>query len=141
MKFRGHFQQLLVKAIINVLESLIEHRTNPLLTQEYSTILTIAKDADTKKLFWPEVLGNPTAAPSLLTLVIPNRHSGSNLLAMILYSHRERFREKDISTFGSILAQFEKPSDIDPSTFFGFCQKIRSTMPDPSPKPTTRHSA
>ncbi len=60
LKCRGHFQQLLVKAIINVLESLIEHHTSPLLTQECSTILTIAKEADTKKLFWPEVFSDPT---------------------------------------------------------------------------------
>ena len=78
-------------------------------------------DADAKKLFWPEVFGYPTAASSLLTLVIPNLHSGSNLLAMIVYPHRDRFREKDISTLGSILAQFEMLYDIDPSTFFVHC--------------------
>jgi hypothetical protein len=134
LKCRGNFQQLLAKTIINVLESLIEHRTNPLLTQEYSTILTISKDADTKKLFWPEVFGDPTPASSLLTLVIPNLHSGANLLAMILYSHRDRFRDKDISTLGSILAQFEMLSNVDPSTFFVHCQKIRNTMPEPFPE-------
>jgi hypothetical protein len=31
-------------------------------------------DADTKKLFWPEVFGHPTAASLLLALVIPNVH-------------------------------------------------------------------
>ncbi len=87
-------------------------------------------DADTTKLFWPEVFGYPTAASSLLTLVIPNVHSGTNLLTMIVYPHRDRFREKDISTLGSILAQF----NMDPSTFFVHCQSVRNTMLEPFPK-------
>ena len=46
-------------------------------------------DADAKKLFWLEIFDYPTAASSLLTLVIPNVHSGTNLLSMIVYPHHD----------------------------------------------------
>jgi hypothetical protein len=87
-------------------------------------------DADTTELFWPEAFGYPTAAFLLLILVIPNVHSGTNLLSMIVYPRRDRFREKDISTLGSILVQF----DMDPSTFFVHCQNARNTMLETFPK-------
>lgn len=87
-------------------------------------------DADAKKLFWLEVFGYPTAASLLLTLVIPNVHSGTNLLSMIVYPHHDRFREKDIPTLGSILSQF----DMDPSTLFVHCQNVRNTMLEPFPQ-------
>jgi hypothetical protein len=87
-------------------------------------------DADAKKLFWLDVFGYPTAASLLLTLVIPNVHPGTNLLAMIVYPHHDRFREKDIPTLGSKLSQF----DMDPSTLFVHCQNVRNTMLEPFPK-------
>ena len=58
-----------------------------------------------------------------MTLIIPNLHSGANLLAMILYSHRNRFLDKDVPTLGTSL-----------STFFANCQKLRETLAEPSPE-------
>ena len=133
LKCRSHFQQTLVKAIIIALESLVENRTNPSLTQEYSTLVTLAKEADTKKLYWAEVFGSPSPTSSLMTLVVPNLHAGSNLIALILFTHRDRFRDKDIPQLGEALSQLVMPADMDPSTFFVQCQKLRESLGEPAP--------
>ena len=66
--------------------------------------------------------------------MISDLHSGANLLAMILFSHRDRFRDKDNLTLGEILAQLKMPYNMAPSTFFVNCQKLRKTMPEPFPE-------
>jgi hypothetical protein len=134
LKIRSHFQQLVVKAAVIVLESSIAQRTNPSFIQEYSTILTDAKEADTKKLYSPELFGTTTAISSLLTLVTPNLHAGSNLLARILFTHRDRFRVMDVSLLGGMLAQVVLLPGEDPSSCFVRLQALRRSLPEPNPE-------
>jgi hypothetical protein len=89
------------------------------------------------KLYTPEVFGEPTPACLLLTLVIPNLHSGGNLLAMIIYSHRDRFREKDVPALGEALSQLNMPSYM----VLLIARSYATQWPSLRPKATTRHSA
>jgi hypothetical protein len=134
LKTRSHFQQLMIKAAMIVLDSFITQRINPSFTQEYSTILTDAKEADTKKLFLPELFGNPTAISSLLTLVTPNLHVGSNVLARVLFTHRDRFRVMDVSLLGGVLSQVVLLPNEDPSSCFVRLQELRRSLPEPNPE-------
>jgi len=133
LRNRSHFQQLLVKALIIVLEYLVAHRINANLTQEYAQILTFAKEADVKKLFWPEVYWNPTSMSSLFTLVTPNINAGSNLLSLILWTNRDRFHDKDLPRLGDVLSQFLMDDREDPPTCLTRLQALRDQLSEPSP--------
>ena len=133
LKCRARAQMILCKGLISVLESVTSNDTFPSLTGEFSAILALAKEAESKKQFWPELYSTITPTTTLLTLIEPNVNVGTNLIAMVLHTIRTRFRVLDAQLGGNVLRQLAMSDNESPEAFVLRGQTLRDELGPPSP--------